>query len=216
MLRIFIGIDDRQPVAAHVLTHSIQRLSSQPVSITPLILNQLPISRRGLTDFTFSRYLVPWLCSFEGKALFMDSDMLVMSDIAELFDLAFDGDVGVVPFEGSHAYERPSLMMFNNEQCGDLTPHYIESGEPQTFQWAEHISALPNEWNYLVGYQSGGGAKLAHYTQGVPGYKECRNCEYSKEWHEELARMTHIVSWLEVMGGSVHMPHVIARIRNDQ
>ena len=59
MLRIFVGIDERQPVAYHVLVSSIQRRSSRPVAITPLLIHQLPIKRQGLTTFTFSRYLVP-------------------------------------------------------------------------------------------------------------------------------------------------------------
>mgnify|MGYP003348841068 CR=1 FL=1 len=80
MLRIFIGIDARQPVAYHVLVSSIQRRASRPVAITPLILEQLPIQRQGLTTFTFSRYLVPYLCGYEGQGLFIDSDMILLDD----------------------------------------------------------------------------------------------------------------------------------------
>ena len=36
MLRLFIGYDERERVAFHVLAHSIQRRSSVPISITPL------------------------------------------------------------------------------------------------------------------------------------------------------------------------------------
>ena len=85
LLRIFIGIDKRQPVAYHVLCSSIQRRCSRPVSFTPLIIDQLPIDRVGLTDFTFARYLVPYLCNYEGKALFIDSDILLNSDINNSF-----------------------------------------------------------------------------------------------------------------------------------
>ena len=75
MLRVFIGYDDRQPVAYNVLQFSIATRSSRPVTITPLIINQLPIKRTGLTPFTFSRFLVPWLCDYQGTALFLDIDM---------------------------------------------------------------------------------------------------------------------------------------------
>ena len=43
-----------------------------------------------LTDFTFSRFLTPYLCDFEGWALFMDCDMLVLDDLAALWRLRDD------------------------------------------------------------------------------------------------------------------------------
>lgn len=67
MIRVFIGYDPRQPLAYNVMQHSIARHSSVPVAITPLILDQLPITRRGLTEFTYSRFLVPALCDFKGS-----------------------------------------------------------------------------------------------------------------------------------------------------
>ena len=95
MIRIFIGLDPRQPVAYHVLCHSILRRASQPVSITPLMLHSLPIERTGLTEFTFTRFLVPWLCDYRGVGIFMDSDMLVLGDVAGLDP--GEGAVRVVP-----------------------------------------------------------------------------------------------------------------------
>jgi len=63
-LRIFIGYDHRQAVAYNVLQFSLFRRSSRPLSISPLVLPTLPMTRQGLTPFTFSRFLVPWLCDF--------------------------------------------------------------------------------------------------------------------------------------------------------
>ena len=71
---VFIGYDPRQPIAYNVAQYSVVKNASQPVSVTPLILSQLPITRRGLTEFTFSRFLVPWLTGFKGKSMFMDQD----------------------------------------------------------------------------------------------------------------------------------------------
>ena len=39
------------------------------------------------TDFAFSRFLVPLLSGFEGWALFMDCDMLMLDDVARLWAL---------------------------------------------------------------------------------------------------------------------------------
>ena len=60
MISVFIGFDERQRVSFTTLASSIYELSSAPVSVSPLVLRTLPISRRGLTPFTFSRFLVPW------------------------------------------------------------------------------------------------------------------------------------------------------------
>src|SRR5438093_1307262 len=89
-LRIFIGYDHRQAIAYNVLQFSLHRRSSKPLSITPLVLPTLPMTRQGLTPFTFSRFLVPWLCDFRGWALFLDIDFLAQGDVAGLFALADD------------------------------------------------------------------------------------------------------------------------------
>lgn len=215
MLKVFIGIDKRQPIAYHVLASSIMRRSSKPVALIPLIIDQLPIKRRGLTDFTFARYLVPYLCDFKGKAVFIDSDMLLNADILELFDLDGGHAVSVVPFDGQLTFERPSVMLFNCDQCEKLTPDYIddESNHPQSLEWVDSIGALPQEWNHLVGYSEPQDAKLIHYTQGVPGFKECRYCEYADLWFEELKVVKSHCSWIEIMGSSVHAPHVLEALR---
>ena len=41
MIRIFIGYDEGEKIAFHVLSESIRRLSSEPVSIIPLDLNTI-------------------------------------------------------------------------------------------------------------------------------------------------------------------------------
>jgi hypothetical protein len=216
VLPVFIGVDPRQPIAYHVLCSSIQRRSSKPVALIPLLIDQLPITRVGLTDFTYARYIVPHLMGYQGKAVFLDSDMLVLGDIAELFDVKYDTAVSVVPFDGKLGFERPSVMVFNCDLCRDLTPEYIDNPDshPQSFEWALSVGRLPMEWNHLVGYsQPSDNVKLVHYTQGVPGYLECRMCEYSDEWFREKEIMNSHVSWLEIMGNSVHAQPVLNRLK---
>jgi hypothetical protein len=53
-LRIFIGYDHRQAISYNVLQFSIFRRCSKPVMISPLFLPTLPLTRTGLTPFTFS------------------------------------------------------------------------------------------------------------------------------------------------------------------
>jgi hypothetical protein len=89
MINIFIGYDEGEKIAYHTLSESIRRHSSVPVSITPLSLNNLPQFTREKqsnqsTDFAFSRFLVPYLSNYRGWSIFMDCDMMLRSDIAEL------------------------------------------------------------------------------------------------------------------------------------
>lgn len=207
---VFIGFDPRQPVSYQVLHHSISVRASKPVSITPLIIEQLPIVRQGLTPFTFTRYLVPWLCNYEGEAIFMDSDMLCLTDITKI--PRNDSAISVV--KNALRFEWPSLMVFNNEQCKTLTPEYIETKSPQDLSWAPTIGELPSAWNHLVGYDRPQAAKIIHYTQGIPGYPEVADCEYAKEWMDEAERCASAVPWEELMGNSVHAQPVKERMKH--
>jgi len=211
-LRIMIGYDPRQPLAYNVLQHSIARHSSVPVSITPLILSQLPIKRRGLTEFTFSRFLVPWLCNFKGKAVFMDADMVVTGDIAELFEHGGMNAVSVM--QEQPQFEWASLMLFNCSACQRLTPEFIDDTENKLFDlsWAPYVGTLPAEWNHCVGLQEPKEAKLYHYTQGLPCWYETQGLAEDGAWLQEHDAMNATVDWKALMGRSVHAEPVLRRL----
>lgn len=217
MLRIFIGYDPRQVISYTALQQSIFERSSKPVSITPLVLSTLPITRRGLTPFTFSRFLCPWLCDYKGLSLFLDADMIVMGDIAELFSL-MDDDASLMVVKNKMKFEWGSMMLFNNEKCQVLTPQYIEKdGNPLTLEWAEKIGDLPAEWNHCVGYdEPRESPKLIHYTQGVPAWPETKNSEHADLWFAELKKTMHREPWADLMGSSVHAKAVYDRLANEK
>ena len=220
-IRIFIGYDDREAAAFSVLAHSIHSRSSEPVSITPLRLSELGgVYRRERnplqsTDFSFSRFLTPWLCDFQGWAVFMDCDMLVLDDIAALWRLR-DERFAVQVVKHVHVpreevkflgavqtkYEKKnwsSVMLMNCARCTALTPDYVNraSGlELHQFKWLEGdhlIGELPHRWNHLVGYDApGSNASLVHYTIGGPYFEAYRDCEYAREWFAEREAMLRV------------------------
>ena len=220
MIRIFIGFDPRETVAYHVLAHSIQARASAPVTIAPLALAQLGgVLRRERhalqsTDFSFSRFLTPYLSDYAGWSLFMDCDMLMREDVARLWALR-DERYAVLVVKHDHrpresvkflgsaqtAYAKKnwsSVMLFNNARCAMLTPDYVDraSGlELHQFKWLpseDLIGALPRRWNHLVGYDApDADVALAHFTIGGPYFPEYAECAYADEWRVERAAMLY-------------------------
>lgn len=194
------------------MAESIMQNSSVPVSITFLHRDMLKMFTRqksihDSTDFSNSRFLVPYLFDYHGWTLFTDNDMIVTADIKELFDMADDryavmcvkhnqvceSDTKFLGAEQtSYAYKNwSSVMLFNNAKCKSLTLDYVNSApglDMHQFKWLESVDLvgdLPLEWNYLVENknQTGAEPKLIHYTCGGPYFKETKYCEHSDKWH---------------------------------
>ena len=147
MINIFIGYDSKEKVAYNVLSHSIIQNSTKPVAITPIALNHLKDDfvreRNALssTEFSFSRFMIPHLMNYQGWALFMDCDMLMFEDIAELWRMRDDSKAIQVckhnytpktdkKFLGQiqTKYEKKnwsSFMLMNCKKCTTLTPDYV-------------------------------------------------------------------------------------------
>lgn len=216
MVRVFVGYDRREAVAFSVLEHSIHRRASRPVTVAPIMLSQLDglmwRERNPLqsTDFSFSRFLMPYLCGFEGWAVFMDCDMLVLDDIASLWDLR-DDRYAVMCVHHNHVpeeetkflgqtqsrYEKKnwsSVMLMNCARCTALTPEYVNTAsglELHRFHWldGDHlIGEIPHRWNHLVDYDPSVPVEEVsnlHYTSGGPYFDDYRDCGYADAWFAE-------------------------------
>lgn len=221
MIRVFIGFDEKETVAFHVLCHSIHAHASEPVSIAPLSLTQLGKvfhrERNPLqsTDFSFSRFLVPYLCNYEGWGIFLDCDMLFRADIAKLWALRDDRYAVMVvkhdyvPKEETKflgavqtKYQKKnwsSVMLFNAAKCKALTPDYVNTAtglELHQFKWLGDdglIGELPMRWNHLVGeYEHSNDAANVHYTIGGPYFNEYGDCDYADEWRTALKDLQRV------------------------
>ena len=221
MINVFIGFDNKEKIAYHVLSESIRRNSTKPIAITPIAINNLTddfVRERNLnqsTEFAFSRFIIPHLMNYRGWALFMDCDMLMKADIAELWRLRDDKYAVQVckhdytPKEETKflgqvqtKYEKKnwsSFMLMNCKKCTQLTPNYVNSAsglELHQFKWLETenlIGNLPLEWNWLVGeYNYKEDVKNIHYTKGGPYFKDYDTCDYSTEWINIYTSMVKI------------------------
>jgi lipopolysaccharide biosynthesis glycosyltransferase len=211
VIKIFIGYDERESIAYHVCAQSIIENSSSPVSITPLKLSNLKLifNRKRdvdqLTDFSYTRFLVPYLCDYDGWAIFIDGDMLVLEDISNLWNFKNNNHhaVSVVKHknvEGNHTFlgntvkifpkfNWSSVMLFNNARCKSLTPEYLHKVNRQDLHQfkflddEDQIGELGPKWNHLVGYDKPNpDVALVHWTLGGPYFKEHANAEFAAEW----------------------------------
>jgi hypothetical protein len=199
VIRVFIGYDEREAVAANVFASSIQRRSSVPVAITPIVLEQLSVFTRKpdpLQSTAFSFYSVSNALPLRLRGL---------GAVCRLRHAHAGRHCKAVGFArrairgpGSEASARPtettkflgavqtkyekknwsSLMLMNCGKCKALTPEYVNTAsglELHQFKWLGDdslIGELPAVWNNLVGYDDWGRPSLLHYTTGGPWFKE--------------------------------------------
>jgi hypothetical protein len=199
------------------MRYSVESHASRPISVNGLHLHQLPISRVGATEFTYSRFLVPWLMGFEGLGLFCDEDQVMEGDVHELFTycakrLDEPWDVAVVRNE-QHRYEWSSVMVFNNKNLTNLTPEFVEDKNNRMFDfaWAKNVADLPKEWNHLCGLEPEKEAKLYHFSQGIPYWKETRGLPEDPHWFRAFESVVKSEEWIAFHKDTIHFKPVMRR-----
>ena len=224
LLKIFIGFDPVESVAWHTMVHSILSRSSVPVAIIPINISNLKgiFNRerdpKQSNEFSFTRFLVPYLSNYEGLAAYFDCDMMLRTDISELFEYAKRDPMKALhvvqhdyePREGikylntiQYRYPRKnwsSVVLWN---CGHpsnraVTPEFVNTASPMElhrFQWLNdsEIGALDVRWNWLVGDYSDPPPDVCnvHWTVGGPYFHEYKDADFSQEWFEEHERMNY-------------------------
>ncbi len=168
-IRVFVGASDREWLPARVLEHSIRRHATRTVQVTAMF--DTPVAaeiaaRSAGTSFSEFRWEVPKLAGYQGRAIYLDSDMLVFQDIANLWDIPRDGVATLMPI-GSNSAE-PVLKAESVQLMDCSHPSWVPHVEqrPDVFGTRRGGSAkntLPAEWNHLDIYQPGRTA-LLHYT----------------------------------------------------
>ena len=222
-MKIFIGYEPREDIAYNVCVHSI--LTRQPnAEVIPLVQQELrdlgwytrDVDKLASTEFTFTRFLVPELCNYNGWALFIDCDTLITTDIKDLFNLA-DNRYAVMCVKHDYkintkykmdgqkqtTYPRKnwsSVMLFNCSHPSNRALSKRLINDPKTtgvylhrMSWLEDkdIGELNHTWNYLADvYTDILYPKLIHYTCGGPWFKEYTNHPFSDSWNTELEQYT--------------------------
>lgn len=206
MIDIVVGYDEREAVAYHTFCESVIANTKTPVRFTPLVAHGLDGKRDGSNAFIYSRFLVPYLFGYKGWALFVDGDMVVNTDVTELWDLRDEHyAIQVVKHDYKTKYPKKylgnknedyprknwsSVILWNCEHPAhqQLTPKNIEGLTGKflhRFEWLNEneIGSLPLYWNWLaMEYPTNQYAKLMHYTIGTPCFKDYKDCDLSEYW----------------------------------
>jgi hypothetical protein len=215
-LKVFIGYDSKEKIASTICNFSLKKNTTIPISVNYLKINQLRKKKiykrkndpKSSTEFTFSRFLVPYLSNFKGWSIFCDCDFLWMGDLKDL-QKKFNRKYAVMcvkhdykpnknfKFDNKRQYVYPrknwsSMVIWNNEHLSNkkLTLKMINTKDGtflHRFGWLkdEEIGSVPYNWNWLAGYykvKSNNKPKAIHYTDGGPWHKGYENKELSDKW----------------------------------
>lgn len=188
---MYVGFDSKVPAAFWVQRASILR-HSPGIEVIPVV--QQVLRAQGVyyretdplasTEFTYTRFLVPYLAGYKGLALFMDGDMLVRGSLWPVFQ---QGDVhmGCLPWPYAmmvvpHDHHPPELtkmagqvqtqyrrknwssfMLFDcdHEVHKQLTPEVVNTwtgAQLHQLTWVpdELIGHLDVTWNWLEGHNT--------------------------------------------------------------
>ena len=216
MINVYIGYDSREKIASDVCEYSIKKNSTKKIKIKFLkkrLLEKKKILIRkndklSSTEFTFSRFLIPYLNNYKGWAIFCDCDFLWLSDIADLLNLIDDKYAVMcvkhdykpknkVKMDGKKQLIYPrknwsSLVLWNCEHPENkkLNLKMVNTKDGKflhRFKWLndKFIGEIPIEWNWLVNWYKepqDGKPKALHFTEGGPWFEKYKNCDYSKKW----------------------------------
>ena len=150
---------------------------------------------KASTEFTYSRFLVPYLNNYDGIAIFCDNDFMWRCDIYEIIEHFYDSSKAIMCVQ--HDYKQcnsnfkmngisqewyprknwSSLMIFNcaHPKCKLLN---IDSVANKSGKWLhrlewvddDEIGAIPLTYNYLYNYNYNiENPKAIHFTDGIPG-----------------------------------------------
>lgn len=216
MLDIYIGYDEIESISYYTLMHSIMLNCNKPIAFHPVKKSLMPFYTRKRdpkqsNEFSFTRFLVPYMNKYTGWALFMDCDMLVRTDINELFELRDESKALMVckhdykpkdsvKFLGNIQYPYPkknwsSVMLFNcsHFHTRRLTPEYVNTAtglDLHQMKWTDRVGELPLEWNWLDEYSYNPDAKNVHFTNYGPWLDGHEHVDYAEEWYTQKSLMS--------------------------
>jgi hypothetical protein len=215
-IRVYVGADRSQELAIAVLEYSIKRHTTAEVQVIPMVDLDVPAPRDPRngqrTGFSFSRFCIPQLAGYRGRAIYMDADMQVFQDIRSLWNLPFDGCQVLVQASVKHTGEtlrKQNAPSERKKQCAVMLldcdslrwdvreiVRGLDDGRYDYSQLMDEMCIVPEEkvgykvpfeWNSLEHFDSG--TCLIHYTDmGTQPWVSTGNPN-GHLWFAEVRRM---------------------------
>jgi hypothetical protein len=228
MYNIYIGFDSSnygQQIAWDVCKRSMLKNCSDPnkINIIKLVKSDLidkDIFKRtdndGSTEFTYTRFFVPYLNNYMGYAIFVDSDFLWECDVLELFEKYVNSTCAVSCIK--HKYTQcndkfkmdgkkqewypkknwSSLMIYNCSHINVKKNLILENTNTKSAKWLHRmmwcdeekgeILEIPRSYNYLVNYYHEGPIKALHFTDGGPWHPGYEDVTYGNRWLKYISK----------------------------
>lgn len=181
-IKIFVGSDHAQMAGVKVLEFSIKKYATASVDLEAIDDRDVPIpidpSNRTKTGFSFSRFLIPELCNYKGKGIYLDADMQLFTDISKLWNTDFDGRHVLYSYQSIESGRTPqfSVLLLDCAKLKDWKIHDIikgfDDGKYSYGELMQQFCIVPDEfkapsldpsWNSLEHYEAGV-TNLIHYT----------------------------------------------------
>jgi hypothetical protein len=163
-----------------VLEFSMREATTLAVEVSsiasfPLVI-PLPRDLRNQprTPFSFQRFLIPDLCGYQGRAIYLDADMQLFSDVGALWSARMDGyDLLTVQQGNEGRNGQFSVMLLNCERLQWHIESIVQGLDEGNFTYEQLMyemcvagsvgRILDPGWNSLEKYEPGQ-TRLLHYT----------------------------------------------------
>jgi Glycosyl transferase family 8 len=202
-IKVFVGTDYAQMAGVKVLEYSIKKYASMSVEVVPINDRKIPIPKnpenRARTGFSFSRYHIPALCGYKGKAIYLDADMQLFKDITKLWNTPMEGANVLYSEQPTERGRAPqySVMLLNCAKLDWDVNKIIKGLDQGKFNYNDIMfhaclvppskkkPSLPFEWNSLEHYEASKTC-LIHYTDmNTQPWISNRN-KHGKIWYKCL------------------------------
>jgi hypothetical protein len=179
-VRVFVAATPGEWLPMKVLEFSMREASARPVEVRAIASFDREIPRpkdlrnQPRTPFSFQRFLIPELCGFEGRAIYLDADMQVFADIDALWSATMGEHDLLAVSEGTAGRKGQfSVMLLDCARLQwriDAIVRGLDEGR-YTYEQLMHEMCVARSvgrtlapaWNSLEKFVPGH-TKLLHYT----------------------------------------------------
>lgn len=210
-IRVFIGSGEASLVERKVLIYSLRKHTERELDI--YVLNgthnaiernndepflapmSLKVKYQNVTEFSLYRYLIPQLCQHQGRAIYLDSDTVCLTDIAELFETELHENDFIAKRESDDAWGL-SVMLIDCDRCQFNLENYCAEIVQGLYSYSDFnqmnaqflqyhsfaIAELDSNWNQFDFRDSE--TKLIHYTNLYTQPWKAQNHPFGEPWFQ--------------------------------